>query len=500
MGQRVGLLPYPSATADGTDRVQVRLLRQSRFVVVMRTFAENQNQPPQLVPSGLTRPTVQLMSSANNKRLEAKPIETPPSRFDFSRTPIHPPASPHAAIGPRLGSLIERSRPSGRLPAAVHSTLRGIPGHTLEKIRIHDDSAAHEAAHGLRARAFTIGPSIYFGQNEYQPATTSGLRVLAHEAAHAHQQADATLPPTKELSVSSPSSREEVDAERFADALGTGAPVAPPVQKTAGSVARLMRLEFVADDTPPAKPLDIAKTLHPVQNPDGFSFGLGWEGNLFSWESAVSVHGTPDKNSEWRAGMIQLMKDYWLNVWWDNGESCGGSFPMERIKDSKQGLEDIRAGAPELPWFNAAPGYITEPFTSDAQTGTIKMEDSPGATIPYRQSGGGFNFGATFVTYISAYNNGPDVANPEDRYRHLKHVYWQTMLAGGFDGKEKRYWTTDGGLTQVLDVRDGVRDDLPPKVDGPTGYDQIILPINQCLNPKYRAPKITPGRRREGKE
>lgn len=433
----------------------------------MRTFAEKQNQ-----------------------------LETPPSHF--SRIPIHPPTD--AAIGPRLGSLIERSRPTEPLSAAAHSTLRSIPGHTLEKIRIHNDSAAHEAAQGLSARAFTIGSSIYFGQDEYQPTTTSGLRVLAHEAAHAHQQANATLPPTEQLFVSSPSRREEVDAERFAGALGSRAQVAPPLQKTAGSVARLMRLEFVAANTRPAKPLDIKKTLHAVENPDGLSFGLGWGGDLFSWESAVSVHGTPDKDSEWRAGMIQLMKDYWLNVWWDNGESCGGSFPMEQIKDSKQGIEDIRAGAPELPWFNPTPGYISEQFTSDGQKEKVKMEDSPGATIPYRELSGGFNFGATFVTYISAYNNGPNVANPDDRYQHLKHVYWQTMLAGGFNGKEKRYWITDGGLTEVLEVRNGVRDDLPPKVDGATAFDTILLPIFQCLNPQFNAPKITPVRRRKGKE
>src|ERR1044072_6352621 len=132
-------------------------------------------------------------------------------------------------VGSRLGSLIERSRPNEQLPAAAHSTLSSIPGHTLEKIRIHNDSAAHEAAHGLNARAFTIGSSIYFGRDEYQPNTSTGLRVLAHEAAHANKQADATRPPVEQLSVSSPSSREEGDAERFADALGSGARVAPPV-------------------------------------------------------------------------------------------------------------------------------------------------------------------------------------------------------------------------------------------------------------------------------
>src|SRR4029453_17473484 len=94
----------------------------------------------------------------------------------------------------------------------------------------------------LSARAFTIGPSIYFGDGEYQPATTRGRHVLAHEAAHAHQQVNASLPATQQLLVSSPSNPEEVTAERFASALSSGTRPEPPTQATSGNIARLMRL------------------------------------------------------------------------------------------------------------------------------------------------------------------------------------------------------------------------------------------------------------------
>jgi hypothetical protein len=50
------------------------------------------------------------------------------------------------------------------LPGPLRSALRGVPGHTLERIRIHDDAAAHDAAQGLGARAFTVGTAIYFAR------------------------------------------------------------------------------------------------------------------------------------------------------------------------------------------------------------------------------------------------------------------------------------------------------------------------------------------------
>ncbi|MGF1770319.1 DUF4157 domain-containing protein [Enterovibrio makurazakiensis] len=62
------------------------------------------------------------------------------------------------------------------------STRLGIP---LDHVRIHTDESADRTAHALNAYAFTVGHHIGFASGEYAPATSRGLRLLAHELSHA---------------------------------------------------------------------------------------------------------------------------------------------------------------------------------------------------------------------------------------------------------------------------------------------------------------------------
>jgi hypothetical protein len=61
-------------------------------------------------------------------------------------------------------------------------------GYDLGRVRLHTDSAAAALAFQLRARAFTVGPHIFFAAGEYRPHTRPGLALLAHELAHVRQQ------------------------------------------------------------------------------------------------------------------------------------------------------------------------------------------------------------------------------------------------------------------------------------------------------------------------
>lgn len=402
-----------------------------------------------------------------------------------------------SAIGPRLGLLIESSRPSGRLPADARPALSGIPGHTLEKILIHDDSAAHEAARGLGAHAFTVGTSIYFTRGAYQPATSTGLRVLAHEAAHAHQQVNASLPPADQLVVASPSSGAEADAEKFAAALGSGASVAPPAQMPTGGVARAMRVTFEATHQAPA-PIDLAARIDPAIKYNEFSFG-GGDPALFSWQAEVKVRGTPEEGSEWKAGMLQLVRNYRLEVWWGREgsaqTSCHGTY--ENTLDSKD------AG----PWFDSSLIADQPRFANDGDTQTASIKDSPQVTLPYTNfkkgppdaTSGRFDFSASFITYVSAFNskaeNTLDVFS-KDAYQHLKSVKWQLGMTGEFDGSrtgDERVRKTGGGKTTVGSVRTyGPLEsptEHPPKVTGITGF-QKLCPIQQCWDPNLPCPHL----------
>jgi Domain of unknown function (DUF4157) len=86
----------------------------------------------------------------------------------------------------------EELRRDGRpLDAAVRAEMERVLGHELGDVRIHADTGAAEAAGALGAAAFTSGGHIVFGQGRYRPETVDGRRLLAHELAHAVQQAPA---------------------------------------------------------------------------------------------------------------------------------------------------------------------------------------------------------------------------------------------------------------------------------------------------------------------
>jgi hypothetical protein len=61
-------------------------------------------------------------------------------------------------------------------------------GADFSDVRVHHDAAAAREAENLNALAFTENRDIVFAAGQYQPETSGGRRVLAHELAHVTQQ------------------------------------------------------------------------------------------------------------------------------------------------------------------------------------------------------------------------------------------------------------------------------------------------------------------------
>jgi hypothetical protein len=142
------------------------------------------------------------------------------------------------------------------LPDAHKSTLAAGLGVSLDGVRLHTDSTAADLAGSVSARAFTVGSDIYFGAGNYQPETTDGYRLLAHEVTHVVQQSGTAVAPAgSSLSVSSPDSPAELEAERVADRLVVGRD-ATALETAGPSVHR---------DPAPATPADGASVSSPEQ-------------------------------------------------------------------------------------------------------------------------------------------------------------------------------------------------------------------------------------------
>jgi hypothetical protein len=81
-------------------------------------------------------------------------------------------------------------------------------GGEIPDVRIHADGRAGEISRALGARAFTLGPDIFFGHGEFRPGTPTGRRLLAHELAHTVQQRPGRMVRRQEGSLTVPAGKK----------------------------------------------------------------------------------------------------------------------------------------------------------------------------------------------------------------------------------------------------------------------------------------------------
>jgi len=153
---------------------------------------------------------------------------------------------PDGRAHPDVTAQIAATRGHGEpLPPAVREPMAAALGDGFSDVRVHTDALAASLARSVQARAFTTGADIYFGAGEFQPASSQGREMLAHELAHVVQQRG--MPTSGPLTVSDPGDALEVQAEQVARSVSTR----PSLSRVAAG--QIQRLAEVDDD---AKKLD----------------------------------------------------------------------------------------------------------------------------------------------------------------------------------------------------------------------------------------------------
>ena len=99
-----------------------------------------------------------------------------------------------ATATPKLASQLNRTKGGGSsLPKGTLSSMNQAFGTDFSNVRIHTDRQAREMSEGVQAKAFTHGSDIYFNEGQYNPDSTEGKRLLAHELTHTIQQKGASF-------------------------------------------------------------------------------------------------------------------------------------------------------------------------------------------------------------------------------------------------------------------------------------------------------------------
>ncbi len=96
--------------------------------------------------------------------------------------------SSHEA-SPSIENTINSSKGGGNpLDHSTRNEMEGGFGNDFEGVRVHTNSDAQQMNKDLNAQAFTHGQDIYFDEGKYNPQTSSGKHLLAHELTHTVQQ------------------------------------------------------------------------------------------------------------------------------------------------------------------------------------------------------------------------------------------------------------------------------------------------------------------------
>jgi len=162
-----------------------------------------------------------------------------------------------------VGAMLEEERSpvhdvvgsGGGSPLApdVKGEMESRLGHDFSDVRVHNDSQAHESARSVNAHAYTVGSNVVFQRDRFDPSSSEGKTMLAHELTHVVQQRSGPVDGTSTgggIKVSDPSDRFEREASANAE-RAMSAP-APAAQLRASPAA-------VQRDEAPAEEEDVAQ-------------------------------------------------------------------------------------------------------------------------------------------------------------------------------------------------------------------------------------------------
>jgi Domain of unknown function (DUF4157) len=118
-------------------------------------------------------------------------------------------------VQPDVEETIQSERGGGhQLDNGVRSQMESSFGSDFGGVRVHTGAKADALNQTLGARAFTTGQDIFFGQNNYDPGSSNGRELIAHELTHVVQQNKDEIQP--KLTLGQPGDRYEQEADSVA--------------------------------------------------------------------------------------------------------------------------------------------------------------------------------------------------------------------------------------------------------------------------------------------
>jgi hypothetical protein len=202
---KLTLGPVGDQYEQEADQVAKQVVQQINAPVASQSAnpSVQRQAPPEEEESIATKPLAETVrraaampdeeEMAQPKRLEvalqraALPDEEEPmqAKAALQRTAV----AEGGEVGAEIEASIQRARGTGSpLAEGVRAPLEQAFGANFSGVNIHTGAVADSLNQSLQARAFTTGKDIFFRQGEYNPESSGGKELLAHELTHVVQQ------------------------------------------------------------------------------------------------------------------------------------------------------------------------------------------------------------------------------------------------------------------------------------------------------------------------
>jgi hypothetical protein len=123
------------------------------------------------------------------------------------------------ALDDETANRISSARGGGKaLDPGMQESMGQATGHDFGGVRVHTSPEADTLSKQLHARAFTTGQDIFFREGTYNPTSSAGKKLIAHELTHVVQQSGGgTGKSLGRMTVHGPNDAFEQEANAVAD-------------------------------------------------------------------------------------------------------------------------------------------------------------------------------------------------------------------------------------------------------------------------------------------
>jgi hypothetical protein len=160
----------------------------------------------------------------------------------------------HGPAPVEVEEAIQHARGSGRpLDTPVQREMEEAFGTDFSAVRIHTDTGADRLSRSMSAQAFTTGRDLFFREGSYDPGSTAGRSLLAHELTHVVQQSGDEV--RRKLVIGPADDQYEQEADRVAAEVvgrGAGGGAEPAIQRMCTGCEEDAQRQMEEEEEPPA--------------------------------------------------------------------------------------------------------------------------------------------------------------------------------------------------------------------------------------------------------